>query len=67
LKVSSLSAGSADATLIQHHETRSILQMANRKDFSLLKQLDRIGTSIALGEAGNLEAAHEFRQKNSGL
>lgn len=40
--------------------------MVNHDNFPLLKQLDRIGTAIALGEAGNLEAAHEFRQKNSG-
>jgi len=33
---------------------------------SLLKKLDHIGTSIALGEAGDLDAADAYRRKNLG-
>jgi hypothetical protein len=66
VKISSKTADSVDASLMQCPETKSLLQMANFDNFSLLKLLDQIGTSIALGEAGDLNAAHEFRKKNSG-
>lgn len=62
MKISSLSVSSIESNLITHQETKSFQQLIS----PLLKTLDRIGTSIALGEAGNLDAAHEFRNKNTG-
>jgi len=48
------------------HEAGPFLQVAQRMVTSLMETLDRIGTSIALGESGNLDAADAFRRKNSG-
>lgn len=66
MKVSSKSAESVGAAHIPYHEASSLLQVASFNNSLLLKLLDRIGTAIALGEAGDLNAAHEFRKKNSG-
>ena len=38
----------------------------NLYDLPVLKQLNHIGSAIALGEAGDLDAAHEFRNKCAG-
>lgn len=46
-------------------EAESFLQVTQRMVTSLMKTMDRIGTSIALGESGNLEAADAFLRKNS--
>jgi hypothetical protein len=66
MKASSVTTSSIEPTLNPAHESEAILQMAQRMAKSMFKLLDRIGTSIALGESGNLEAADAFRRKNSG-
>lgn len=71
MKVSSMSRNAVESGLFpdsqaRDHQVRPILQMAQRQLASLLKTMDRIGTSIALGEKGDLEAADAFRRKNSG-
>jgi hypothetical protein len=65
LKVSSKSAGEIN-TPVQYFETESLLKVTNFSDLLPLKLLDRIGTAIALGESGDLTAAHEFRIQNAG-
>jgi len=66
MKVSSATTSSIEPMLKPDHEAEPFLQVAQRMVTSLMKTLDRIGTSIALGESGNLEAADAFRRKNSG-
>jgi len=64
MNVSSLTASSIRTAINSCGGTEKFLQLARRSVSSLLKTFDRIGTSIALGEAGDLEAAHAFRNKN---
>jgi hypothetical protein len=66
MKVSSISSGSIESTLISDRDAGSFTQTLQHLISPVLKTLNRIGTSIALGEAGDLEASHEFRKKNSG-
>lgn len=66
MKVSSATTSSIEPTLNPNYAAEPFLAATQRTLMSLLKTLDRIGTSIALGESGNLEAADAFRRKNSG-
>jgi hypothetical protein len=66
LKVSSKSGAELDSGSAKYFETESLLKVTNFSDLLPLNLLDRIGTAIALGEAGDLSAAHEFRIKNAG-
>jgi hypothetical protein len=66
MNVSSLTTRSIKTAKNPNGEAESFLQAVRRMASSLLKIFDRIGTSIALGESGDLEAAHAFRSKNSG-
>ncbi|GEM_PF-1163800 len=66
MKVSSKSMGEITSSPVQYFETESLLKVTHLSDLLPLKLLDRIGTAIALGEAGDLTAAHEFRMKNAG-
>ena len=66
MKVSSASTSSIEPTLNPNYQAEPFLATAQRMLKSVTKTLDRIGTSIALGESGNLEAADAFRRKNSG-
>lgn len=66
MKVSSATTSSIEPMLTPGHGAGLFLQAAQRVVTSLMKTLDRIGTSIALGESGNLDAADSFRRNNSG-
>lgn len=66
MKVSSATTSSIEPTLNPNYAAEPFLAMAQRMLKSVTKTLDHIGTSIALGESGNLEAADAFRRKNSG-
>lgn len=66
MKVSSLSTGTIEQTLNVSHDAKPFLAMVQQMVKSLLGAVNHIGTSIALGESGNLDAADEFRKKNSG-
>jgi hypothetical protein len=64
MKISSKSAHAAEVRPLAYFETDSLLKVSHLSDLLPLKLLDRIGTAIAIGESGDLDAAHEFRQKN---
>ena len=66
MKVSSKSGAELVSPSVQYFEAESFLNVKNIRELFTLKLLDRIGTAIALGEAGDLTAAHEFRIKNAG-
>lgn len=66
MHVSSLTNHSSKTEKNPNDKAETFLQAVRRMANSLLKIFDRIGTSIALGESGDLEAAHAFRSKNSG-
>lgn len=65
MKVSSATTSSIEPMFKPGQEAESFLQVTQRMVTSLMKTMDRIGTSIALGESGNLEAADAFLRKNS--
>lgn len=66
MKVSSITGGSIESGLKPVHDAEPFLQVAQRVAASIMETLDHMGTSIALGETGNLEAADAYRRKNSG-
>lgn len=63
MKVSSLSGNSIESDLYTEHQPVALLLVVKRKLMAILKFVDHIGTAIALGEKGDLEAAHDFRAK----
>lgn len=65
MKVPSISDSSMKSGGLDAHQSNSLFQFVHRKLTSFIKVLDRIGTAIALGEKGDLDAAHEFRSKVS--
>lgn len=67
VKVSSLTVDTVEQSAIPHHKAKSISSQVSLKDLPVLKQLNQIGSAIALGEAGDLDAAHEFRNKCAGM
>ena len=66
MKVSSITSNTLENSFIPEHQGKTFLAAAQDHVASLLKIVDQIGTSIALGEKGDLEAAHEFRNQKSG-
>jgi hypothetical protein len=66
MKASSISDNSLETGFIPELQGKTFLDLAQDRVSSLLKIVDRIGTSIALGEKGDLEAAHEFRNQEHG-
>jgi hypothetical protein len=66
MKVSSLTASSIESSMDSSRDAKPFMQMIAHIFSPVAATLNRIGTAIALGETGNLEAAHEFRQNNSG-
>lgn len=66
MKISSVTSSSIAHTLNSDQEAAPFMQAAQSACMGLMKTLDHIGTAIALGEAGDLEAPHAFREKNSG-
>ena len=66
MKVSSISGNSLETGFNEDHQGKSFFQAAQNHAASLLKMVDRIGTSIALGEKADLDAAHEFRNQEPG-
>jgi hypothetical protein len=66
MKVSSITSSSLENSFSPEQQGKSFLAAAQEHVASLLKIAGQIGTSIALGEKGDLEAAHEFRNQNYG-
>ena len=66
MKVSSLTNGAILHTLNADDDAAPFFQAAQNLSRTLLKTFDRMGTSIALGESGDLDAAHEYRTKKPG-
>lgn len=66
MSASSLTTCAIETTINSNDEVESTFQVAKKFSRSVFKVLDHIGTSVALGEAGDLEAADSYRRKNSG-
>jgi hypothetical protein len=66
MKVSSISGNSLETGFIADHQGITFFQAAQNHAASLLKMVDRIGTSIALGEKADLDAAHAYRNQEPG-
>lgn len=66
MKISSISSNSLEHDFIAEQHGKSLFDAAENCAKSLLKTVNRIGTSIALGEKGDLDAAHEFRNQEPG-
>jgi len=66
MKISSVTGSSIAHTLNSDQEAAPFLQATQHAYLCLMKTLDHIGTAIALGESADLEAAHVYREKNSG-
>ncbi len=66
MKVSSLSAGNMMQVAATNSAPDPVLAQLRVAISTLLAQLDRVGTAIALGEAGDLDGAHALRDQNSG-
>jgi hypothetical protein len=66
MKVSSISGNSLETDFIEDHQDITFFQAVQNHAASLLEIVDRIGTSIAMGENGDLDAAHEFRNREPG-
>jgi hypothetical protein len=66
MKVSSITSNPKENSFIPEHQGKTLLTAAKDHVASLLKIIDQIGTSIALGEKGDLEAAHVFRNQKPG-
>ena len=66
MKVSSISGNSLEVGFISNPQDKSLLKTAQNYAASLLMIVDHIGSSIAVGEKGNLDAIHEFRTQHKG-
>jgi len=66
MKVSSISRNSFEKDFIADHQSATFFRVAQNHAASLLKIVDRIGTSIALGEKADLDAAHAYRNQVPG-
>jgi len=66
MKVSSISGNSLETGFIADRQGINFFQAAKNHAASLLRMVDCIGTSIALGEKADLDAAHEYRNQEPG-
>jgi len=66
MKASSIFGNSLEKGSNEDHQGITFFRAAQNHAASLLKIVDRIGTSIALGEKYDLDAAHEFRNQEPG-
>jgi hypothetical protein len=66
MKVSSITNNSLESRFIVDSNGKLLLDAVQNYAASLLQLIDRVGTSIALGEKGDLDAAHEFRMQALG-
>lgn len=66
MKVSSISGNSLETGFIADRQSATFFRAAQNHAASLLKIVDRIGTSIALGEKADLDAAHAYRNQVPG-
>lgn len=66
MKVSSLSAESMMQTADSYSASAPVFIQLRKAANALIGKLDRMGTAIALGESGDLDAAHALREKHSG-
>jgi len=66
MKVSSITGNSIEVGYIAPAHDNSLLDVTQNLATSIVKIANQIGTSIALGEKGDLDAAHEFRKQTLG-
>ena len=68
MKVSSMSEPSLETGYLSSHqgETAFNFNFSQKMIAALLSAINHIGTAIALGETGNLDAMQHFRAKNIG-
>lgn len=66
MKFSSLLPGTGEHGISVHHGSTPVSAIIKGWADAMLKQLDRMGSAIALGEAGDLDGAHELRNKFTG-
>lgn len=66
MKVSSISSSSIETVLFSEQQVKPTQYAAQRFYSNVLKMLDHIGTAIAVGETGDLDAIDDFRMKEFG-
>ena len=66
MKVSSILGNSLETGFNEGQQGVAFFRAAQNHAASLLKIVDHIGTSIALGEKADLDAAHRYRSQESG-
>jgi len=66
MKVSSISGNGLESSFNSHNPSNSLFDTVQQQVTALLKSIGRIGSAIAIGEKGDLEAAHKFRTEGSG-
>jgi len=63
MKLSPVSSKSIGTSFDPQNEVTSLGRSIHDRLITMLNTIDHIGTSIALGEKGNLDAAHDYRIK----
>lgn len=66
MKVSSISEHSLETGYLSSHQGETAFNSLQKLIAGLLSVINRIGTAIALGETGDLDAMQHFRTKNIG-
>jgi hypothetical protein len=61
MKTSTLTGNTAD--LYNDQQGKPLFNLPHKHFSALAKLLNHMGTAIALGEKGDLDAAHDFRSK----
>lgn len=66
MKVSSISEHSLETGYLTAHQGKTAFNAVQKMISALLSAINQIGTAIALGEKGDLDAMHHFRTENIG-
>jgi hypothetical protein len=66
VKVSSISGNTLESGLVTNQHDIALAMAVQDHLAALYQTIDRMGTAIALGEKGDLEAAHQFRVNSIG-
>lgn len=67
MKASSVSGNLLKSGLTAEHQRKSLLDAMQTCCATLVNIANQIGTAIALGEHGDLDAAHEYRSQKTGV
>ena len=66
MKTTSISSVTLAQAIISAHDTTHAFHSLRNMTHAVYMFIDHIGTSIALGESGDLDAAHAYRKKHAG-